>query len=286
AGRTAGVCAEIDAWCAQHQQQRAVVEEVLADPELQHLDVATTPIDAEAARASLAAAAEAARAARSRADDLVGRGQRLARLGTLVAAADEALLPARAAYDEITGLADLAAGSNRLRMRLSAFVLAARLEQVAAAASLRLATMTAGRYSLVHSDEVADARRKSGLGLKVCDSWTGTMRDACSLSGGETFMASLALALALADVVREEAGGARIDCLFVDEGFGLLDDGTLDEVMDVLDQLRDGGRVVGLVSHVAELRQRIPTQLRVIKGVDGSHVAQSADLVEELRTWR
>ena len=89
-------------------------------------------------------------------------------------------------------------------------------------------------------------------------------------------MASLALALGLADVVREEAGGAQIECLFVDEGFGSLDDATLDEVMDVLDELRDGGRLVGLVSHVSELKQRVPTQLRVIKTSTGSTVATSA----------
>jgi exonuclease SbcC len=223
-------------------------------------------------------AVEHARTAQSRADDLAGRALRLARLQAQLASVGSALAPARSAYDEVAGLADLAAGGNRLRMRLSAFVLAGRLEQVAAAASLRLAAMTAGRYSLVHSDEVGDARRKSGLGLKVCDGWTGTTRDASSLSGGETFMASLALALALADVVREEAGGTRIDCLFVDEGFGSLDEATLDEVMDVLDELRDGGRVVGLVSHVGELRQRIPMQLQVIKRTDGSHLQLGAEV--------
>ncbi len=94
-----------------------------------------------------------------------------------------------------------------------------------------------------------------------------------SLSGGETFQASLALALGLADVVTAEAGGARLETLFIDEGFGSLDDeGSLDEVLDVLDRLRDGGRAVGIVSHVAELRQRIPTQVRVEKGRTGSRV--------------
>jgi DNA repair protein SbcC/Rad50 len=95
------------------------------------------------------------------------------------------------------------------------------------------------------------------------------------LSGGETFLASLALALGLADVVSAEAGGARLETLFVDEGFGTLDDeGTLDEVLEVLDGLRDGGRAVGIVSHVAEMRQRIPVQLRVEKTRTGSRVVQ------------
>jgi exonuclease SbcC len=100
----------------------------------------------------------------------------------------------------------------------------------------------------------------------------GQDRETSTLSGGETFLASLALALGLADVVQAEAGGTRIEALFVDEGFGTLDEDTLDEVMDVLDGLREGGRVVGLVSHVAELRARIPAQVHVRKTRRGSSV--------------
>ena len=163
-------------------------------------------------------------------------------------------------------------GANQYRMTLSSFVLAARLEEVAKAASERLLTMTAGRYSLVHTD----ARRgggKAGLGLLACDAWTGVDRDTSTLSGGETFLASLALALGLADVVTAEAAGTPMEALFVDEGFGTLDEDTLDEVMSVLDGLRDGGRAVGIVSHVADLRNRIPAQLRVRKEPTGSSVS-------------
>jgi exonuclease SbcC len=155
-------------------------------------------------------------------------------------------------------------------MTLSSFVLAARLEDVAAAASERLLRMTQGRYTLVHTDGTARGGARSGLGLLARDTWTGHDRDTATLSGGETFLASLALALGLTDVVTAEAGGARIEALFVDEGFGTLDEDTLDEVMDVLDGLREGGRIVGLVSHVAELRQRIPAQVHVRKGRTGS----------------
>jgi exonuclease SbcC len=158
-------------------------------------------------------------------------------------------------------------------MRLSAYVLAARLEEVAAAATVRLQQMSGGRYALEHTDAGAKGRSRGGLDLRIIDSWTGRDRPPSSLSGGETFLASLALALGLADVVTAEAGGAALETLFVDEGFGSLDDeGTLDEVLDVLDSLRDGGRVVGIVSHVPELRQRITTQLRIEKGRDGSRV--------------
>jgi exonuclease SbcC len=171
-------------------------------------------------------------------------------------------------------LADLCggAGSNQLRMTLSSFVLAARLEEVAAAASVRLLRMTQGRYTLVHTDGTARGGARSGLGLLARDSWTGQDRETSTLSGGETFLASLALALGLTDVVVAESGGARIEALFVDEGFGTLDEDTLDEVMDVLDGLREGGRVVGLVSHVAELRSRIPAQVHVRKTRSGSDV--------------
>ena len=157
-------------------------------------------------------------------------------------------------------------------MSLTSFVLAARLEEVAAAASERLLRMTQGRYALVHTDTQAKGGARSGLGLLARDAWTGRDRETSTLSGGETFLASLALALGLADVVQAEAGGTRIEALFVDEGFGTLDEQTLDEVMDVLDGLREGGRVVGLVSHVAELRARIPAQVQVGKDRSGSTV--------------
>ena len=121
----------------------------------------------------------------------------------------------------------------------------------------------------------ASGSGRSGLRLLVSDSWTGHDRDTSTLSGGETFLASLALALGLAEVVTASAGGAPLDALFVDEGFGSLDEETLDEVLDVLDGLREGGRLVGIVSHVPSLRDRIPSRLRVIKGTSGSTVMHS-----------
>jgi exonuclease SbcC len=178
--------------------------------------------------------------------------------------------------NELFRCAEGTGGDNALRMSLSAFVLAARLEQVAEAASVRLAQMSGGRYTLVHSDEVTKGRQRSGLGLHVVDGWTGQRRETSTLSGGESFYTSLALALGLADVVSAEAGGTAIETLFVDEGFGTLDEDTLEEVMDVLDGLRSGGRAVGLVSHVTDLRTRIPAQLEVIKDRNGSHLRVAA----------
>ncbi|MEU8669750.1 SMC family ATPase [Streptomyces anulatus] len=198
----------------------------------------------------------------------------LARLSREAADEVRRLGPVRQEYERIARLAGLAAGTsadNERKMRLEAYVLAARLEQVAAAASARLQRMSSGRYTLVHSDARTGGRR-AGLGLHVVDAWTGSERDTATLSGGETFFASLALALGLADVVTEEAGGVRLDTLFIDEGFGSLDDQTLDEVLDVLDSLRERDRSVGIVSHVADLRRRIPVRLEVVKERQGSSV--------------
>jgi exonuclease SbcC len=155
-------------------------------------------------------------------------------------------------------------------MRLSAYVLAARLGQVVAAANERLTTMSDRRYSLEHIGRRGAGETRGGLSLTVRDDWTGETRDPATLSGGETFVVSLALALGLADVVTREAGGADLDTLFVDEGFGALDAETLDDVLDTLDSLREGGRVVGVVSHVPQMRERIPTRLEVRKSRDGS----------------
>jgi exonuclease SbcC len=257
---------------SQYESAAVAVAQQLADPEL---DVPLDPVAPVAdAAASVARAREAhdmAVAAEGRARD---RAEQLTELLPLLGQAIAELEPLRARAAEVRQLADLAAGqgANTLRMTLSSFVLAARLEEVAEAASQRLLKMTAGRYSLVHTDARRGAGR-AGLGLLACDSWTGVDRDTSTLSGGETFMASLALALGLADVVTAEAAGSPMEALFVDEGFGTLDEDTLDEVMNVLDGLREGGRVVGIVSHVAELRQRIPAQVHVRKGQRGSRVS-------------
>lgn len=220
-------------------------------------------------------AAEAGRAARD-AEVAAGVAARcLASLRSIAAEYHEAAGASRGPAERAQMLAALAEaasgrGENTYRMSLNSYVLAARLEQVAVAASERLVAMSDGRYLLQHTDARAARGAKSGLGLEVVDQWTGHRRDTSTLSGGESFMASLSLALGLADVVQQEAGGVEIETLFVDEGFGSLDEQSLEQVMDALEGLRDGGRVVGLVSHVAEMKQRIGTQLQVLKGRNGS----------------
>ncbi|MFE4635624.1 AAA family ATPase [Streptomyces sp. NPDC056773] len=230
------------------------------------------PEEAEAyaalAAAKLRTAGSAVDAARVRCTDLDGLSLQIER-------ELRSLGPLREAYERVARLAGLTAGTsadNERKMRLEAYVLAARLEQVAAAATVRLLRMSGGRYTLLHSDAKASGRGRSGLGLHVVDAWTGSERDTATLSGGETFFASLALALGLADVVTDEAGGMRLDTLFIDEGFGSLDDQALDEVLDVLDSLRERDRSVGIVSHVADLRTRVQAQLEIVKQRGGSVV--------------
>jgi exonuclease SbcC len=234
-------------------------------------------LDALAARQREAAAAQEHAAGRVAVTTRAAESLRdLARLLQRHTVATAPLRERFAVLDAVARCADGTGGDNLLRMRLSAYVLAARLEEVAAAATDRLLKMSGGRYTLVHTDELVAGRARSGLGLAVVDSWTGSRRDTASLSGGETFYASLALALGLADVVRAEAGGTVIETMLVDEGFGSLDPETLDEVMDTLDGLRSGGRAVGLVSHVADLRDRIPTQLEIVKTRTGSTIRTPA----------
>uniref|UniRef100_UPI00099B9713 SbcC/MukB-like Walker B domain-containing protein n=1 Tax=Actinacidiphila yeochonensis TaxID=89050 RepID=UPI00099B9713 len=259
---------------AEWTRQEAAAEAALAEEEPAAAAL-LPPADPAAAQAAQEAAQRRLRATSAAESAAADRCRDLDRLGRQADTLVRRLAPHRAETARLRRLSDLVSATsaeNRYRMELETYVLAARLEQVAAAASVRLQRMSGGRYTLVHTDARAGGRGKSGLGLMVVDAWTGSERDTATLSGGETFFASLALALGLADVVTDEAGGARLDTLFIDEGFGSLDDQTLDEVMDVLDTLRERDRAVGIVSHVADLRHRIPAQLRVAKGRDGSTI--------------
>jgi DNA repair protein SbcC/Rad50 len=265
--------AALDQRLSEAAAREAGFRQVLADPELAGVDpglrveVGAAADAYSVARVEMEAAVAAARLARQR---MVDVGELAGRLR----AAWAELGPALAEYEELSQLTDVVngRGQNARKMSLRAYVLAARLEEVAVAATLRLLKMSDGRFSFVHTDAAGPRGTRGGLGLDVLDAYSGTARSAKTLSGGETFLASLALALGLADVVAAETGGALLDTLFVDEGFGMLDANTLDEVMDTLDELRAGGRVVGLVSHVEELRDRIPTRLRVHKSRTGSRV--------------
>ena len=246
-----------------------VVAAALADPH--PLDPIETGPRQREAKAQLLAG-------RSAVDVLSRLSADINRLGESIGDLCTRLIPERQRLDEVAAMAELTSGggANDYRMRLSSFVLAARLERVVELANERLAVMGEGRFRLQHDDALAARGARSGLGLRVLDEWTGTSREPASLSGGESFMTSLALALGLADAVRENAGGQELQTLFVDEGFGSLDEESLEHVMSVLDTLRDGGRAVGVVSHVADLRGRITHRLAVTKSPTGSTLTASA----------
>ena len=277
--RDAATCEELD------QQIRTWDEQLVAlRTTAERVDLRTAAEQPTPEIPALATALRDAKSAEGTAQDArtraVNRRTELRNLSTRLSEAIAACAPVLERRDTVCELAELALGrstSNRLRISLSAYVLTARLEEVAAAATLRLLTMTDGRYRIEHADDTAVGRSRGGLDLRIHDAWSGDSRAPASLSGGETFMASLALALGLADTVTARSGGLRLDTLFVDEGFGTLDDeGTLDDVLAALDALREGGRTVGLVSHVAELRQRITTQVRVDKRRTGSTIVAAA----------
>lgn len=159
-------------------------------------------------------------------------------------------------------------------VNLERFVLGALLDEVTEAANLRLARMSRRRYMLRRADKAADNRKKvQGLDLEVFDNYTGYARPASTLSGGETFLASLSLALGLADVVQSYAGGIHLDTMFIDEGFGTLDEETLDTAVSTLMELQQGGRLVGIISHVPELAERIDAKLRITAAREGSTAA-------------
>jgi len=204
----------------------------------------------------------ATRAAVRALDDLFARLETIARESGAI----------EAEYRVLGHLADVANGNNGRNLTFQRYVLAALLDDVLRAASERLAAMSRGRYRLQRREELADARRAGGLDLEVFDEYTSRTRPASTLSGGEGFMASLALALGLSDVVQGYAGGVQLDTLFIDEGFGSLDPEALDLAMRVLIDLRQRGRSVGVISHVEEMKRQIDVTIEVTQGVRGSRV--------------
>ncbi|MET0672208.1 MAG: SbcC/MukB-like Walker B domain-containing protein, partial [Microbacterium pygmaeum] len=261
-----------------HDVSLATERDRLRDLELELAGAPEQLIDVEIVGASVAAARAVWRDAAAAAARAAEAATRLDQLARRIAAAHAETATLSAAYNLVSGLADAIAGRTASRMDLETFVLAAELEEIVSAANLRLDEMSSGRYRLQHSDAVAVRNGASGLGLEVLDAYTGRTRPPQSLSGGETFLASLALALGLAEVVTARAGGIRLDTLFVDEGFGSLDAETLDLAMRTLDELRQGGRTVGVISHVEAMKEQLPAQLRVEATPSGPSVIRQGML--------
>ena len=231
-------------------------------------DVEAAEADGEAAEAVWREAVEARSSLRARRDAVEASCRALSRAVTALGAATGDAV----ALVEVSALAS-GSGSNRRAIPLASWVLLERFAEVLVFANQRLEHMSGGRYALVRVEDEKQAARRRGLGLGVVDRLSGeATRDPRTLSGGETFYVSLALALALADVVTTESGGIAMETLFVDEGFGSLDPEALQDVLAELSRLRAGGRTVGIVSHVEELRRQIPDQIRVGRDDRGSRL--------------
>lgn len=173
-------------------------------------------------------------------------------------------------YKIIGHLYDISRGQNTYRITFERYVLAAFLDDILREANIRLAKMTSGRYQLLRKTDRSKGNVQSGLELLVFDQYTGRERHVKTLSGGESFKAALSLALGLADVVQTYAGGVSLETMFIDEGFGMLDPESLDQAIEALIDIQNSGRLVGIISHVPELKERIDARLEVIATQSGS----------------
>ena len=184
----------------------------------------------------------------------------------------EALAESDRAWKRLDALGSLAGGVNSESGKLSfdRYVMGTMFREILEMANRRMELMSGGRYELVHKVGAERRNAKAGLEIEVLDKDTGLLRSSGTLSGGEGFFTSLALALGLSDVVQNHAGGKAMDALFIDEGFGTLSDDVLDKALDVLNQLTEGNRLVGIISHVDKLDESIPQKVRVRRGEKGS----------------
>ncbi|WP_454936201.1 AAA family ATPase [Actinomyces oris] len=265
-GAIEALAAGVRAAATAHERVRLGLEDpqiaALSGQEEDHLEAATAELAQADATARQAASAQA----------------RTAESHKHLRRAIDGVEQAATAYEEAAGssadlirVANLARGENEAGTPLATWVLQARFEEVLVFANERLSQMSSGRYELIRvAEETSQRRRRKGLGLAVVDHLGDERtRDPRTLSGGETFYVSLSLALALADVVSAESGGVSLETLFIDEGFGTLDADTLQAVMAQIDHLRAGGRTVGIVSHVAELRDQIAERIAVRRVASG-----------------
>jgi exonuclease SbcC len=255
----------------EYRQALAEATGAVAAAERACLRLESARTDTAAIQAEASAAQARLKVEQERRSDALSRANTFARVRAELDAIDTRSAAIDAEYRVVGRLAEVANGQlSGAKVSFQRWVLGSYLDTVLEAATRRLYSMSKGRYRLVREKSVADGRRASGLDLAVFDEFSGTDRPAVTLSGGESFLAALALALGLAETVQEFAGGTRLETIFVDEGFGALDPDSLDKAMDALVELQDSGRLVGVISHVPELRQRIQARLEVSAGPAGS----------------
>jgi exonuclease SbcC len=251
----------LDADIRKYEAERAAADDrrsraITDTRELSRPDLTAVAAAHKAAKAAHLTASNAVRDAMARLEATSGFIRSLERL-------DVEFGDLETRYALVKRVADVANGNNARRMSFQRYVLATLLDEVLAATTLRLRVMSRSRYEMRRKLQPVDQRAAAGLDLEVFDQYTGTTRNVSTLSGGESFLASLALALGLSDVVQAYAGGIRLDAIFVDEGFGTLDTEALDYAIRALKDLQEAGRLVGIVSHVAELKEWIDARLEL-----------------------
>lgn len=217
-----------------------------------------------------------------KADETLSRDRITARISANAATRDEIekraarLRDAEKKWRTVKALSDVAGGtvSEKEKIMLETYVQTTYFDRIIRRANSRLVTMSGGQYELIRRRDTDNRRSQTGLELDVIDHYNGSSRPVNTLSGGESFKASLALALGLSDEIQSSAGGVRLDSMFIDEGFGSLDEKSLDQAMKSLEKLSDGNRLVGIISHVAELKERIDKQIIVTKQKTGGSTAK------------
>jgi exonuclease SbcC len=200
------------------------------------------------------------------------RSNQLQAIKLKLAKAHEKNAELEAQYAVYGTLSEVANGQTGNKISLQRFVLSVLLDDVLIQASQRLYMMSNGRYQLVRKEDRAKGNKASGLDLEVEDGYTGKNRSVATLSGGESFMAALSLALGLSDVVQSYAGGIKLDTLFIDEGFGSLDPESLDLAIRTLIDLQASGRMIGIISHVSELKEQMALRIDVMSSKNGSSI--------------
>jgi exonuclease SbcC len=228
-------------------------------------------IDTEAEKAKRDALCEKANAIKKASREISVRLSANERALSSIEKTSDELQKLEAKYKWVNTLAETASGglTGKEKIMLETYIQMNYFDRILVRANRRLQKMTGGQYDLIRRRDTADLKSQAGLDLDVIDHYNGTVRPVNSLSGGESFKASLALALGLSDEIQSSAGGVRLDTMFVDEGFGSLDDDSLRLAISTLQELTDGNRLVGIISHVAELKTKIDKQIIVTKELSG-----------------
>lgn len=253
-----------------YQRQCALNQSQLAQLKTQLSDVSVPDLDA--LEAMLAEKRQQLNIAEVAWSQLNTRFSLLKQTQTQLSIVDQKAKALEDEYAIIGTLADVANGNTGNKISLQRFVLSVLLDDVLLAATQRLHLMSKGRYRLLRKEDRAKGNKASGLELEVEDAYTAKVRPVATLSGGESFMAALSMALGLSDVVQAYAGGIKLDTLFIDEGFGSLDQDSLELAIRTLMDLQSAGRVIGVISHVSEMKEQINTRIDLLKTSHGSEI--------------